>query len=396
MANNVSRRDFLRFSGLTAGALAAAPAIAARNVLAGPPAAPSPAPGFKATHVVFVSMAGGVRSRETIQTPANVPNLMRMAKDGVILPNIRAQNVGHYGASLSCYTGITEIMGIRENQRGKNPTIFEYMRKQRRFSANQIWLSTSGGNQQLNFAYGTHDAYGAGYGANVISGDGVFNAEFKDILEKFGRPKTGNEAEMKLVEKLQASLDPGPLSRVSGEGLTNDPATVKRIEKFILDEISAKDTGLTGPGVADAKSVRIGANILKVFKPVFLGVALNNADVAHGSFNGYVDVIRRNDDEIGKLYDAIQADPDLKDKTAIFVMPEFGRDKDLNQRNGLDHGDSSEDLTKISLIAIGPDFKKGKTIETKYESIDICPTMAHLFGVKPELSRAKVMTDVFA
>ncbi|MBI3270599.1 MAG: twin-arginine translocation signal domain-containing protein [Planctomycetes bacterium] len=392
MPSPLNRRDFLKLSGATAGALAAAPAIGLRSIAAEPGAASG---GFKATHFVFVSMAGGIRSRETIGTPANIPNIMRLAKEGVVLPHVKAQNVGHYGASLSCYTGITEIMGIRENQRGNHPTIFEYIRKQRGFSANQIWLSTSNGNQQLNFAYGLDKDYGAPFGANVISGDGLFNAEFKDILDKFGRPK-GNDAEAKLVEKLQAGMDPAQLSRVKGEGLTNDPATVKRIEKFILDEISQNAPKVTGPGTQDAKAVRIGLNILRVFKPVFLGVALNNADIAHGSFNGYVDVIRRNDDEIGKLFDAIQADPDLKDKTAIFIMPEFGRDKDLNQRNGLDHGDNSEDLKRVSLVAYGPDFKKGKTIDTPYESTDVCPTMAHIFGVKAERSRAKVMTDIFA
>ena len=42
----------------------------------------------KTKHVIVVAFAGGVRSRETIGTPANVPNLMRIAQKGVIAPNI--------------------------------------------------------------------------------------------------------------------------------------------------------------------------------------------------------------------------------------------------------------------------------------------------------------------
>ena len=61
-----------------------------------------------------------------------------------------------------------------------------------------------------------------------------------------------------------------------------------------------------------------------------------------------VDYFRRNDQEIGKLWDLVQQDPVLKDTTTLLVCPEFGRDKDLNERNGLDHGDGSDELTSLS------------------------------------------------
>jgi uncharacterized protein (DUF1501 family) len=109
-----------------------------------------------------------------------------------------------------------------------------------------------------------------------------------------------------------------------------------------------------------------------------------------------VEVIRRNDAEIGKLWDAVQQDPALRDSTAILVLPEFGRDKNLNERQGLDHGDGSEELRKVFLIAAGPDFKKGKVLRDEYQTQDVAPTVLSFFGVKPRYSRAKPIRALFA
>src|SRR5262249_51400765 len=115
---------------------------------------------------------------------------------------------------------------------------------------------------------------------------------------------------------------------------------------------------LTGPGAGDAKAIRVARNLLRLFKPRCIAIVLQNADVAHGSYNSYTEVIRRNDQEVGALWQAVQADNELKDSTSMLVLPEFGRDHNLNERNGLDHGDGSEDLYRIFCIAAGPDFKQ--------------------------------------
>jgi len=98
--------------------------------------------GLRTEHVVVVAFAGGVRQKEVLETPANVPNLMRLASAGVAFPNVRANNNGHYGAALSIFTGSQEVLGIRENQRGLNPTLFEYLRKDLQLSGTDVWLST--------------------------------------------------------------------------------------------------------------------------------------------------------------------------------------------------------------------------------------------------------------
>jgi arylsulfatase A-like enzyme len=68
----------------------------------------------------------------------------------------------------------------------------------------------------------------------------------------------------------------------------------------------------------------------------------------------------------------------------------------LNERRGLDHGDSSEDLLRVALVASGPDFRKGKVVRDAVESIDVCPTIAKIFGAPAESARGKVLKGLFA
>jgi hypothetical protein len=107
-------------------------------------------------------------------------------------------------------------------------------------------------------------------------------------------------------------------------------------------------------------------------------------------------VIRRNDDEIGKLWDAVSADPELRDTTSIFVLPEFGRDATVNQRNGLDHGDGSEDLGRVFCVAAGPDFKQDKVLQKPCDAIDVCPTIAELLGAKAPESKGRSLRMIHA
>jgi arylsulfatase A-like enzyme len=108
-------------------------------------------------------------------------------------------------------------------------------------------------------------------------------------------------------------------------------------------------------------------------------------------------VIRRNDQELGRILDIVNADPQLKETTSILVLPEFGRDKNLNQRNGLDHGDGSPELQKIACVAAGPDIKMaGKVVDADCASVDVCPTVCKLLGVDASLARGKVLPRIFS
>ena len=286
------------------------------------------------------------------------------------------------------------MRGIRENNRGPNPTIFEYARKQLGLAPQEVWLSTADGAQTVNFSHGLHKEYGAAYGANLIGSDGLFNAEFKDTLRSFGQPRMPTEDEARRLDRLAGSLDRDALAGAEDKRFASDPEHARRLQRFILEELTGGTSELTGPGAGDAKAIRIARNILRTFRPRLIGVILGNADVAHTSFNAYEDVIRRNDAELGLLWDAVQQDASLRDDTTLFILPEFGRDANLNQRNGLDHGDGSEELGRVACVAAGPRLAKGKVHSHMVESIDVVPTMGALMGIKTEHARGKPLASI--
>ncbi len=374
------------------------PMIDRRTFLAGAAATTLLAPqlsasaqGRKTQRVVLVAFAGGVRTRETFGSPGNVPNLLGLAKEGVLYKRVKSSNLGHYGASLSLFTGVAEPRGIRENGRGEEPTVFEYVRKSLGLPASDVWIATSGGAQQTNYSYSVNSDYGARFGANTVDGDGLFNAEFKSIVNSLGRPKALDEREAALLARMKAAVG-GPDARKA----LNSPESAAQVERFILEELTGGTADLRGPNAADAKAIRVARNLLVLFKPRLVAIVLQNADIAHTSFNGYVDVVRQNDAALGDLMRAIRADATLRDSTAVIVCPEFGRDRDLNSRRGLDHGDGSEDLEYVTAVAWGPDFARDRVIEEDVQAVDLCPTVCDLLGAGAPRVKASRLPRLFA
>jgi hypothetical protein len=331
-----------------------------------------------------------VRTRETFGSPDNVPNLKALADEGVLYTRARTSNLGHFGATLSLFTGIAEARGIRENARGGDPTVFEYLRKDLALPAGRVWVTTSGGAQQVNYAYGLHPDYGPRYGANTLDGDGIFNREFRGVLDAYGRPRPVSDDEERLIDGLRASMEAdGGRERVDGV------ESARQVERFLMDELARGTADLSGANAGDAKALRVARNLVALFKPTVTAVVLQDADIAHGSFNGYVEVIRKNDAMIGEIVQAVKADRELAETTAIFVCPEFGRDRDLNARRGLDHGDGSDDLNYVACLAWGPDFKRGAVVQEDVGTIDVIPTVCDLFGADARLAKGRRLPRLY-
>lgn len=379
----LTRRGLLRTGGALAGAAALSPYARAFG-LAGPLR-----PGLKTERIVMIVMSGGVRSRETFGSPNQIPHLVQMAKEGVLYTRLRTANLGHFGASMSIVTGISEARGIRDNTRAPDPTIFEYVRKDLGLPANEVWVTTAGGAQQVNYAYGLHPDYGSRFGATTLDGDGIFNEEFKSLVRRFGAPEPFEGRQEERVRELRDALR-------RGETPSELAASRERVERYILSELGRGVTELRGAGAADAKAIQLARNLLSVFKPKLIGVVLQQADIAHGSFNGYQEVIRRNDAAIGDLMTAIRSDESLRNTTSVFVLPEFGRDADLNSRRGLDHGDGSDDLRFVHGVAWGPDFRSGQVVKDDRRTIDVAPTIAHMFDARAKYAKGDVLKDAFA
>lgn len=382
---SIDRRRFLGLAGLAgAASLLGLPSLALAQEKK----------KRRTKHVIFVAFAGGVRSKDTIGTPENIPNLMKIAKEGVVLTRVGARNVGHYGAALALFTGQVEEKVAKESERSALPTVFEYVRKQQKLGPDKVWLATSGGDTQLNYAYGADAEHGARFGASLVGGDGLFCSDFKGLTDKFGRPKAEDPKERDRIDELQRALE-SPALPSEGEGAL-DEATRKQVERAVLAEVGGSTALLTGTGAGDARAIRAARGVLLAFRPALLGIALSNADVAHGSAGAYVEVIRRNDQELGALWQAVQADPELKGTTTLLVCPEFGRDANANARQGLDHTDQSPDLAEVACIAVGPDFRRDAVVRTECRTTQLCPTICDLLGAEATRVKERPIRELFA
>ena len=45
-----------------------------------------------------------------------------------------------------------------------------------------------------------------GVGANTLDGDGIFNREFKELLDAYGRPKAMEESEQDILERVRKGI----------------------------------------------------------------------------------------------------------------------------------------------------------------------------------------------
>jgi arylsulfatase A-like enzyme len=104
--------------------------------------------------------------------------------------------------------------------------------------------------------------------------------------------------------------------------------------------------------------------------------------------------IQSTDRQALQLWNMIQNDSIYKDKTALFITNDHGRHCDGHKDGFVSHGGGCKCCRKISLVAIGPDFKKGKVVSEPSELIDIAATAAEILRIYMPLSKGRFMTDL--
>jgi hypothetical protein len=96
------------------------------------------------------------------------------------------------------------------------------------------------------------------------------------------------------------------------------------------------------------------------------------------------------DNNIYKIWQAIQADEIYKDKTDFFFLNDHG---DL-----MDHEDCDDECKRyLVMVAIGPDIKKNYQSTDKYRQVNVCATVGKILNFPtPFVSKdAGAMTDFF-
>ena len=131
--------------------------------------------------------------------------------------------------------------------------------------------------------------------------------------------------------------------------------------------------------------------------PSLLWITLHDIDIAHsGAFSLYIEGIRRSDRLCGEIWRAIQTSPEYKDRTTMFILPDFGRDSDLDPAgNGFQHHRTGDALSRTTwMMVLGPGVRQNFVVDRPVDSLDLTPTLGKLMGFSPTLAAGRPLHEV--
>jgi hypothetical protein len=358
----LSRRDFLREA---IGAAAATKLFGARplNALAAASSA-----GQKA---VVITFGGGARDDETfsLEGQQNIPNLLRtLAPQSCFFTTVMNRGIlGHHVATASIATGTYETFDNFVAQAPAHPTIFEYFRKGLRRPKEDTW-AIAPSNLFAHMGASRDRRYGPSAGAELIL------------------PKQLLAAALGGVDVPQLDIYPDLLrdnyempSNATSQIVTPDQADLDRIVRRLkLDpaELRSRAATLVSP---DALSVYMTRHVMREFAPSLLFLTLHDIDVAHsGAYSLYLEGIRNTDRHCADIWEEIQSNPEYKDRTTLFILPDFGRDGDDDAGgNGFQHHRTGSPLARTTwMMVLGPGIRQNTIVHRTIESIDLVPAIA--------------------
>jgi hypothetical protein len=137
--------------------------------------------------------------------------------------------------------------------------------------------------------------------------------------------------------------------------------------------------------------------VIKDHTPQLMLVNLLEADVrAHeNKWEEYLQAITNCDNYALQLWNYIQENPEMKDRTALFITNDHGRHLDGHRNGFINHGDGCEGCRHISLLAMGPDFKKDVIISEEAEMIDISKTISRMLGFDMPTCKGRFLGELF-
>lgn len=368
-----SRREFLRL----ATRLGAATAVFGTAPLRGAVGHARP------KKIVVVTFGGGARDDETFSPGGqeNIPHLLtELATQSTFFTQVVNRGIlGHYVATASLATGVYETFNNFASTPPEHPTVFEYFRKQLKRPASDAWVvAPSNGFNRIGES--SHRSFGSGMGAGVILPKHLLaaalpanNADYDHLLrDSYESPYytpalRGNEVQLQQLE---------------------------RMLQLSVGDFTSHARTLSSP---DELSVYIARRLMRQLAPSLLWITLHDIDVAHaGAYSLYIDGIRRTDRLCAELWNTIQTEPEYAGKTAMFILPDFGRDADEDAGgNGFQHHRTGDPLSRTTwMMALGPGIRERVVVDRAIDSLDLVPTLSALLGVSASFAEGRPIAEL--
>lgn len=370
-------RDFLKLAGLTI----------AQRIL------PAPLLSFwqQATHaaasgrkIILVTFGGGVRTAETFSPDGlrNIPRLAALRSSGYFFQTCMNQGVlSHFNSTGSIVTGNWQRVDDFGFEAPASATLFEQYRKAHKAGPLDAWVIATNKSFASMGASSSRD-HGVPFGANVVLPKQLLLEAVNDIVKK---PASADLSDRNAVQqRLESILQEG----YEGVGWTifkGGRQMDKHVRATLTRAMGEFINGPEAPTSGDELTFFITREVMREFAPRLLLVNFWDMDVAHwGSYSLYLQAITKTDRLTGMLWDEVQANPKYRNNTTVLVLPELGRDGDVNTANGfLNHRSGDASCRNTWLLALGAGVNKGMT-DTPIRHIDVAATAAAILGFNPE------------
>lgn len=368
-----SRRDFLRdVSGLAIGSAL----VSGSPFLYGQAVA-------KKRKVIVVTFGGGARDQETFapEGQANIPHMLQeLAPQSSFFTHMVNEGIlGHYVATASLATGVYETFNNFAAVPPEHPTVFEYFRKDLRRPPSSAWVvAPSNGFNRI----GESDAraYGPGTGARVI------------LPKHLLRAATSGDT-TDLSHLLRDNYET-PLYTPHLAGGEVELQQLDTILKLSVADFKSHARTLSSP---DELSMYIVKQLMSKQAPSLLWITLHDIDVAHsGAYSLYVEAIQRTDRLCAELWKAVQSEPEYAGNTTLFILPDFGRDADMEAGgNGFQHHRTGDAASRTTwMMALGAGVREGVVYDRPVRSIDLVPTLGAVMDFSPKLSQGRPIHEL--
>lgn len=384
-ARAVVRAALAGLGALGAGAGLAVP-------LDGPVAAA--APRRRPDRVVVVVLGGGVRTKELLGRPDLLPTVAAIGKAGVRVDGVAVGGDDPASATEALLTGRDAAPAAGPGpRRPSHPTLLEYARAAGR-PASDVWYASYADGDALALATSLHPDFGAAFAPSLAVGDGPFGEPLAALFRRFGRPNPTTSRTWALLDAARdATAAAAARAGTRGPGAAA-AAEERRVEQALLEEVDRRARDLAGAAALDARALRAGLTVLRVFRPSVLVVRLGQADVASRDLYAYWEVLRRDDAELARLRAELAADPALAG-TLLLVTADVGRDAAQNPLGGFGRADGSPDHRTVGFVAEGPGVRAGASPRGPRAARDLCPTLGRLLGVPTPHATGTARDDLF-
>jgi hypothetical protein len=289
--------------------------------------------------------------------------------------------LSHFNSTASIVTGNWQRVDDFGFEAPASATLFEQYRKASKAGPLDAWVIATNKSFAAMGASSQRE-FGLPHGANVVLPKQLLLDAVNDIVKK---PSGADVADREAVHRrLETILQEG----YEGVGWTifkGGRQMDKHVRATLTRALGEFINGPEAPTSGDELTFFITREVMREFAPRLLLVNFWDMDVAHwGSYSLYLQAVTKTDRLTGMLWDEVQANPKYRNQTTVLILPELGRDGDVNTANGfLNHRSGDPSCRNTWLLALGAGVKKGAT-EKPIRHIDVAATAAAMLGVKAE------------